>query len=325
MVNSGQHVVEHNITAQAPAQLAYDLLVDVARWPQHFTPIVHTEHEKVEGAGHETDLVTVWALRGADTVRTWTSRRTLDPAGLRICFVNDPVPPGLDTAGGEWTFQSQDDGSTKITVRHEFTLAPGAPEDAVTRLTVEFANNSVRQLTELKAAAERADELAELIVDFTDPLFVCGSVDDAYEVLYAADKWPQRLPHVLDLTMTENVPNIQFFDMLTATPDGHQHTTRSVRVCLPPHKIVYKQISLPPLLSAHTGHWTFAAAPEGLVAAARHTATIKPSALHLLGDGTTVADARRYLRRALGNNSMTNLRLAKRFAEDGVIDAVPAR
>lgn len=325
MENSGPHVAEHSVTAQAPAQLAYDLLVDVARWPQYFTPIVHTEHDKVDGAQSETDLVTVWALRGADTVRTWTSRRTLDRTNLRITFVNDPVPPGLSTAGGEWIFTPQPDGGTKITVRHEFTLAAGAPEDAVTRLTAEFANNSVRQLDELKAAAERADELAELVVDFTDPLFVCGSVDDAYRILYEADKWPQRLPHVRGLTMTEDVPNIQFFDMLTTTPDGHEHTTRSVRVCLPPHKIVYKQISLPPLLEAHTGHWTFTPAPEGLIAAARHTATIKPSALHLLGEGTTVADARRYLRRALGNNSMTNLRLAKKFAEDGVVDEGPGR
>jgi C7-C12 aromatase (ARO/CYC) len=324
MVNSGAHVAEHAVDVRASAQLAYDLMVDVARWPQYFTPIVHTEHEKADGAAGEADQVTVWALRGADTVRTWTSRRTLDPTNLRITFVNDPVPPGLSTAGGEWTFEARPDGTTRVAVRHEFTLAPGAPEDAEARISAEFANNSVRQLTELRAAAERADELAELIVDFTDPLFVCGSVEDAYAILYEADRWPERLPHVRELTMTEDVPNIQFFDMLTVTPDGHDHTTRSVRVCLPPHKIVYKQISLPPLLEAHTGHWTFTPAPEGLIAAARHTATIKPAALHLLGEGTTVADARRYLRRALGNNSMTNLRLAKKYAEDQVIE-VPHR
>ncbi|BFO18355.1 hypothetical protein SHKM778_47430 [Streptomyces sp. KM77-8] len=56
-----------------------------------------------------------------------------------------------------------------------------------------------------------------------------------------------------------------------------------MRVCLPGNKIVYKQISLPALLDGHTGHWVFTETPEGVVAHARHTATIKPSALPLLG------------------------------------------
>jgi hypothetical protein len=116
--------------------------------------------------------------------------------------------------------------------------------------------------------------------------------------------------------MTEDVKNIQFFDMDTKTQDGRPHRTRSVRICFPHTLIVYKQIGLPPLLSAHTGHWKFTPVPEGIVVSARHTATIKPSALDLLRPGATVADARRYLRKQLAANSMGNLRLAKAFAEE---------
>ncbi|BFO18369.1 hypothetical protein SHKM778_47570 [Streptomyces sp. KM77-8] len=89
-----------------------------------------------------------------------------------------------------------------------------------------------------------------------------------------------------------------------------------MRVCLPGNKIVYKQISLPALLDGHTGHWVFTETPEGVVAHARHTATIKPSALPLLGEGTTVADARKYLRRVLSTNSLQTLRYAQQFAEE---------
>jgi len=109
---------------------------------------------------------------------------------------------------------------------------------------------------------------------------------------------------------------VQFFDMDTRTPDGASHTTRSVRLCFAPDLIVYKQIRLPKLLDAHTGHWKLDSTPEGTVATARHTATIKPSALSLLGPDTTVAGARRYLRRVLSANSLNTLRRAKDFAEE---------
>jgi hypothetical protein len=99
------------------------------------------------------------------------------------------------------------------------------------------------------------------------------------------------------------------------TPDGRAHTTRSVRICFPNRKIVYKQIGLPPLLTAHLGHWLFEENPEGLIASARHEATIKPSALSLLAPEATVQDARRYLRKVLSANSMSNLRIAKDLVE----------
>jgi C7-C12 aromatase (ARO/CYC) len=79
---------------------------------------------------------------------------------------------------------------------------------------------------------------------------------------------------------------------------------------------VYKQIHLPKLLTGHTGHWKFTPTREGFILGARHTATIKPSALPILGEGTSILDARKYLRRVLSSNSMGNLRLSKTFSEE---------
>ena len=168
----------------------------------------------------------------------------------------------------------------------------------------------------LRYAAERHDELSGLIISFEDPLFAAGCVRDAYTYLYEADKWPDRIPHVVRLELTEQVENIQFFDLDTASADGPKHTTRSVRICLPNQKIVYKQTQPPAMVTAHTGHWLFTETPEGLILSARHTCTIRPEGLHLLGEGTTVAQARRYLRKLLSTNSMGNLRLAKAYAEE---------
>jgi C7-C12 aromatase (ARO/CYC) len=301
--------VEHAVTMAAPAEDAFDCVHDVARWPQWSTPIAYAERSEATGA---TDLVKVWALRGDESVRVWSSRRELDRAGLRIAFRNEPGGDAPADARGEWVFREQPGGTTEVTLRHEVAVESGAAE----RVREELDRHVTAQLAELKAAAERRKELEELTVDFEDPLFVAGAAEDAYELLYEADKWPERIPHVSALTMTEKVPGIQFFDMDTRTPDGREHTTRSVRVCFPHTRIVYKQIKLPPLLDAHTGHWLFTPVPEGLIVSARHTATIKPSALHLLGPDATVKDARRYLRKVLSANSMGNLRLAKAFAEE---------
>jgi C7-C12 aromatase (ARO/CYC) len=300
--------VEHSITVAGPAEDAFDVVADVSRWHQLFTPIVHVEQSEITDGG---DLVRAWALRGNETVRSWASRRELDRAGLRISFRNEPGGDGPD-ARGTWTFVNEPGGTSTVTLRHDVN----APAAAAAKIREELGRHSTQQLEELKYAAENRKELENLIVDFEDPLYVAGSAEDAYELLYEADKWPERIPHVAALTMTEDVKNIQFFDMDTKTQDGRPHTTRSVRVCFPHTKIVYKQIKLPPLLTAHTGHWLFTPVPEGIMVSARHTATIKPSALHLLRPDATVADARRYLRKQLAANSMGNLRLAKAFAEE---------
>ena len=292
-------VVRQEAVVAATATTVFDLVADVTRWPQFFSAGVHAEVLEERSGG---DTVRRYALDG-DSVRTWTSRRSLDRAGLLIEARNVAGEPGRQD-GVRWSFTEVTAGSTRIEVEH---TTDGDPDVTAAR--------SQRQLDELVATAARATELEQLVISFTDPLFIAGAKADAYEFLYAADKWPDRVPHVSKLTMTEDVRNIQFFDMDTVTPDGRGHTTRSVRVCTP-DLIVYKQIGLPVLLDAHTGHWRFTETPEGVEVEARHTATIKPSALSALGEGTTVQDARRYLRRVLSTNSLQTLRYAQAFVEE---------
>ncbi|MEU4209187.1 aromatase/cyclase [Streptomyces sp. NPDC026206] len=310
------HTVRHTITAGAPARLVYDLVADLGKWAQHFAPAVHAE--VLERGEDGTELVRRWALTGGTTVRCWDARRQLDGNGLRITLDQvDPQAP-LESMRATWTFVAQADGTTAVDLTHEFTVRddePG-PAAAVDRLTDELNERTPAQLAALKETAEEWEDLEPRVISFEDPLFIGGRLEDVYAFLYAADKWPERVPHVAKLEMSEETPGIQFFDMHTHTPDGRDHTTRSVRVCLPAHKIVYKQINLPALLDAHTGHWVFTETPEGVIAHARHTATIKTSALSLLGEGTTVADARKYLRRVLSTNSLQTLRYAQQFAEE---------
>ncbi|MEV0001601.1 aromatase/cyclase [Micromonospora sp. NPDC050980] len=302
-----------HVTVEAPADEVFDLIVDVRRWPQFFGSLVHTS--VAPGSGGATDEVRLWGVRGESAVRAWTARRWVDRENLRVTFDNDPPPPGATGQLGHWEVEPVGAEGCRVTLRHS-VVAADAPQEALARVRAEFDRHSRIQLAELKSTAERRKELEELVIGWEDTLFVSGSAEDAWTILYEAGRWPERIPHVARIDLIEPSPGIQFFDMDTSTPDGRAHTTRSVRVCLPYELIVYKQITLPPMLEAHTGHWRFEQTPEGTVLGARHTVTLKRSKLSMLGPDTTVADARRYARRVLGTNSMKNLQIAKAHAEE---------
>ncbi|MGW2524609.1 aromatase/cyclase [Streptomyces sp. NPDC001617] len=309
-MSSTQQRVDHSMSINADFETVFDLVADVERWPQFHLSSVHAQ---VVHANEKGELVQHWSLAGDCAVRTWRTVRRTDRPGRRITFTYMDVDAPATGIRGEWVFTELAQNRTRVELHHVVE----APADADLGPLLDRINlDSEEHLATLRDTAERRAELDELVVSFTDPLFIAGSVEDAYDYLYRADLWPERIPHVVGLAMTEDVPNVQFFDMDTKGPDGSTHTVRSVRICLPPNLIVYKQISLPAMLDAHTGHWRFTEAPEGVVAEARHTSTIKRSALPLLGGATTIGEARRYLRRLLSGNSMSNLRLAKTFAEE---------
>ncbi|GAA1364802.1 SRPBCC family protein [Catellatospora chokoriensis] len=289
----------------APAAVAFEIINDLRHWPQFFPDGVHAEPD-ADGAN-----VRWWALDG-DAVRQWSTTRTVDRAGLRVVTEQRDCAAPLVSVRTEWAFAPQGEQACEAELTVTVTAVPGDAGADAAAAQLEGAEEIVSRV---KGLAERWDELEQLVISFEDPLFIAGQPQQVYEFLYAADKWPERVPHVTALSMTEDQPGVQFFDMDTVTPEGRAHTTRSVRVCLP-HKIIYKQIGLPKLLDAHTGHWHFVETPEGVTVHARHTATIKPSALNLLGDDTTVADARRYLRRVLSTNSLQTLRHAQAYAEE---------
>ena len=306
MPTSLQDTIRHTTTVSAPVDLAFDLVAGLQRWPEFHGPSVHAEPL---GRRDGRESFRHWWVIDDHTVRSWTGHWRFDRDTLRISYEFEPEEPGAAPSRGQFAFLSLSDTRTEIRAE-QAAAGPGT-------FSADRVDQELRELLErFRFAAEHAERRHDLVVDFEDPLFVAAPPDDAYRYLYEADKWPERIPHVSRLVLEEPVPNVQFFDMDTRTPDGSAHTTRSVRVCLPGTLIVYKQIHLPKLLDGHTGHWRFTATREGTVLAARHTATIKPEALSILGPGTTVLDARRYLRRVLSANSMSNLRLAKAYAEE---------
>lgn len=309
----GTHLTTHAVRVRGSADAAYRLLADVSLWPQHFQPTVFAE--RVEG--DDTDeRIRIWAFANGE-VRNWTSRRTLDRAGRRIVFRQEVSQPPVESMGGSWVLRAEDDGCTVVELGHDFR-AVGDDPDSVAWIARAVEQNSRRELDAVKSVVERA-ALDDLTLSFTDTVPVRGPVEELYDFVYRCQDWPERLPHVSRLEVRESEPGVQTMSMDTRSPDGEVHTTESVRICFPATRIVYKQTVVPPIMSAHTGCWRFTAEPDGTATiASQHTVVLDPDAVpRLLGPGGTLAEARRRVREALGNNSMATMRLAKAYVEAG--------
>jgi ribosome-associated toxin RatA of RatAB toxin-antitoxin module len=306
------HTTEHTITATARPEHAYDVIADVTEWPHLFPPTVHAE--EVERAGDE-QVIRIWAFADG-RVRDWRSRRWLDPAARRIRFRQEVSSPPVAFMGGEWIMRPAGE-RTEVVLTHEFG-AIGDDEAQAEWIAKVVDHNSGQELESVRRNAERRAADERLVLTFDDSVVVAGPAAGVYDFVYRCADWPDRLPHVARLAVTEDEHGVQVMEMDTRSPEGDVHTTRSVRVCFPDERIVYKQTTTPKIMTAHTGQWLFRPVPEGVRAISRHTVVIDPDAVtDALGPDATVEDARAAVRHALGTNSLTTLNHAKEYVEQG--------
>ncbi|OSZ58966.1 cyclase [Streptomyces pharetrae CZA14] len=314
MVSAEQvHRTSHEVEVAAPAGVVYGIIADTDKWPLYFPPNIHVE--RLQGDERQERL-RMWATANG-TVKTWTSRRELDPGRRRIEFRQEIPAAPLTGMGGTWIVEELGAASTRLTLLHDFTVAGDRAEDVgwVLRAT---DTNSESELGRLKTLAERWRELDDLVLSFEDSLHVEGPAQPVYDFLYRVGDWPQRIAHVDRLDLAEETPGVQVMSMDTRTADGSVHTTESVRVCFPEaQRIVYKQTATPALMAAHTGEWSIRRDGTGVLVTSQHSVVLRPENIErILGPGADVAAARRYVREALGRNSGATLALAEQFAQN---------
>lgn len=285
----------HTTRIAAPPQAVHALIADVTVWPLMFEPNIHTEY--VEGAPRSEgrEHVRIWAFVGSE-VRSWTSERVIDPHALTVEFRQEKPAPPLSSMSGCWLAKDIGGGETLLELHHEFE-ASGDEHFVLHSLH----HNSPAELAGVRIAAEHP----RTPYVFEDSLRIAAPPRVVYDFLCAADRWPDRLPHVASLELTEKTPGIQRMVMETRSPDGTLHPSESVRVCRPEvGSIAYKQIRTPTVLVAHTGEWRLTPLPDGTtLAASRHSVVLADP------------KAREAVRGALGTNSRATLRRAKEFAE----------
>lgn len=143
MSRPGEHRVVHTLRTQAPARRLYELVARVEDWPAVFEPTVHVQ---VLERGPGTERFRIWARVGG-RVKTWTSRRTLDPDTLRVTFRQELTQPPIASMGGSWEFRGDGDG-TEVVLTHDFAAVD---EAALPGLREALDANSGKELADRKS------------------------------------------------------------------------------------------------------------------------------------------------------------------------------
>ncbi|MFG2806249.1 aromatase/cyclase [Streptomyces sp. DT199] len=304
--------VTHRIDIEAPADAVYRVVSDVRLWPLYFPPTVRAERTR----GDDSDEhIRIWAVAHGE-VRTWESRRRLDPAARSVRFEQTRPADPVAAMGGRWEVRERGDKACTVVLDHHYR-AVGDDPAALARIAEAVETNSVSELDHLRLAAERSGTEEDLLLDFSDTEVITGSAADVYDFLHDAAKWPDRLGHVVRLDLREKEPGLQYMEMDTRAPDGSVHTTVSGRVCFPQRQIVYKQTKLPPVLRAHNGEWLVEDAADGTVrVTARHQVLLDPEGIAALpAPPATLQAARDAVQHSLSSNSRATLARARAFAE----------
>ncbi|WBP88271.1 aromatase/cyclase [Kitasatospora cathayae] len=311
MAQPGLREVTHETTVRAPAGDVYQLIAGVANWPQLFPPTVHVE---VLEQGAAEERIRIWATVNGDA-KSWVSRRSLDREALRIDFRQEVSAAPVAAMGGAWVIEPISADECRVRLLHDYRAVDDDPA-GLTWIDQAVDRNSRSELIALKANAELMTGAQDRLLSFEDTVRIDGSAKDVYDFLNEAQHWQQRLPHVARVDFQEPSPGLQLLEMDTRTKDGSTHTTKSVRVCFPNERIVYKQITLPALMTLHTGRWVLEEDGDGVRATSQHTVVINSERItEVLGAEADLARAREFVRNALGANSRATLGLAKDHAE----------
>jgi aromatase len=309
-----QREVEHEIVVPAPAAGLYRLIADVANWPRIFPPTIFVD---VVARTERDERIRIWATANGEP-KTWTSRRVLDPDAMRIEFRQEVSTPPVAAMGGTWIIEPLSADESRVRLRHDYRAVDDDP-DGLKWIDAAVDRNSRAELAALATNVTLAHAPERLAFSFEDTVQVNGRAADVYDFINEADLWSRRLPHVANVTLTEPSPGLQTLDMQTRAADGATHTTKSYRVTFPHRRIAYKQVTLPALLSVHTGCWTFQENEAGVAATSQHSVLLNPDAIaKVLGTSATAADAADYVRHALSTNSRATLDHARRYAEQGL-------
>jgi aromatase len=311
MALSDHREIEHEVRISAPAADIYRLLAEVENWPRLFPPTIYVDPvERTENS----ERIRIWATANGE-VKNWTSRRILDPDALRIDFRQEVSPPPIAEMGGAWVIEPLSDTESRVRLLHDYRTDS---LDGLTWVHGAVDTNSKSELAALKANVELNPAAEDLTLSFEDTVEVKGSVSDLYSFINEANLWPERLPHVSNVRLDEDDQGLQMLEMDTQSKDGSTHTTKSYRVTFPNRKIAYKQVTLPALMSLHTGYWSFEERDGIVVVSSQHTFVVNTENVRgFLGADATLAAAKDYVRSALSANSLATLSHAKAFAENG--------
>lgn len=321
------HRMAQHAEVDAPAGVLYGLIADALRWPVFLPPTVHVEQLEFDGA---SERLRMWVTANGE-IKSWTTRRVLDPVAHRVEFRQEVLPRPVTSMGGSWSVEPRGPEKSLVTLRNDFAVADNARADVdwVKRATTA---NTRAALANLKQLAERWRRLDHLVLSFEESVHIDAPVEPVYDFLHRfgdrAGTASGAVPGAGRIEVSERTPGVQLMtvELPAAGGDGGTRTTESVRIGFPhAGRIVYKDIrdsEQPALLAAHTGEWSVDPDPwgEGVTVVARHHAVLDEDGVReRYGEGAeAVRGAREALRARLARESAAALQLARRHAQDAL-------
>jgi aromatase len=307
MPSSRVRPLEDTVPVAAPAGVVYGILADAARWPLLLAPVLHAERMDFDGT---QERLRVWDLVDG-RVRTTHARRRLRPPARTVRFQEEDIARRGCPVTGTWTVRAAGDERSLLSLRLEGAPAGPGPD----------ALDLGRRLEQVRQAAERWDRLDELLLSFEDEVRLEGPAELVYDFLYRVQDWARLIPHVERADLTEDRPGVQVSRLDScAQDDGRTVTTRTVRLCFPhAGRIVYKDTATAEPIAAHTGEWSLVPDALGTRIVSTHRVLLREEAVGpVLGEGTSLLEARRYVREYLGRAGRETLELARWHAESAV-------
>lgn len=312
MSETGSCEVWHETTVNAPAEKIYRFVVEDANWPQILAPVVHIARKQMKGPRQQ---LRVWAARnGAVTESTYL--RVLDPTAFRIEFrQQNPVPPVAELKG-LWDIEPVGEGRSRVRLSYDLRILEQdvRSKDAIREelhSECQAALDALRYTLELSSGA-RYDRL----LTFDDSVTIEGSAKEVYDFLKDADQWPGLLPHVTKVVLSEESPGVQILQIESLADNGSTRHATSARVCFSDEKIVYKQLTLPPVMTAHLGHWVLNEKASGVTATSHQTVLLDEAGIAaLMGPDPDLDEARQRVFSTLSADVRAILRCAKEHVE----------
>lgn len=291
--------MQHSLKVKGDAREAFELALDVSRWPSIFEPCLRAQVLEETQSLQRIELV----AKANDQVMAWQSSRHLDRDGMTISFEQTRKSPLVTSMKGRWSFEQRGE-ECELKLMHEFQIKEDVAglvegvtsnQDALDFMRKTVEQNSRREL----AAIERQMNRLAWSHEFEVRRHLPFAREEVYSLLGDASGWPWLLPHCRAVDLHYDDGRYQEFTMVVDVR-GEEERIRSVRI-LTDSGIEYFQPSPPPALLEHRGAWELhELADGGVEVVSWHAVQLNPEKWL----GSTAHQACRQVAEAINNNSL---------------------
>lgn len=301
-------LLRHSIEVSTTIDAAFQMCVDVEKWPDYFPPCKKAKILKKE---NNKQFIEIQAEANGSEL-TWQSERDIDFTTHTIQFRQSKPSPLLKKMEGAWRFDRLKEGIL-ISLEHAFEIndvidgiidTVNTKEDAIAYMEKCIHQNSQRELEAIKILLEKKKlPQSDTSHEFEESILISLPANKVYEHLQNITRWPERLPHCnkVDVIYDDGIDQ-EFY--MEVDVNGKNEKIRSIRHCEVPYLITYFQPNPPPILKKHRGSWRIQSIePDKTLLTSYHFIEIHSDNIKKRWSQVTTDEAKKLIETAISNNS----------------------